>query len=151
MDSCLDALRTIAENSASAEAEFRRYSERRLETMAAARALAYRRYHLLADMVETARPIAEQAACVAAQCARLLTQAGWSQSDAAYGEVRERIDRLATLVHSALHGIPDAEASQAAVLPALEAFETWYRERFGTDFPALLSAAPGSFQPLVDF
>jgi len=151
VDKCLAELRAAAEGSESAEAEFRRSAERRLEMMSAARSRAYRRYHLVTDMVETARPITEQAACVAAQCARILTQAGWSESDAAYGEVRHRLDRLATLVHGALHGVPGAEEPQAEVLPALAAFEAWYQERFGTDFPALLPPASGSFQPLVDF
>jgi hypothetical protein len=102
------------------------------------------------EMVESARPVAAQAACVAAQVACVLAQAGWSESDAAYGEVREEFGRVAILVHRDLHGEPGTDPA-AQVLPALRVFETWCRERFGAEFPAFLPRTPSSFQPLVDF
>jgi len=37
------------------------------------------------------------------------------------------------------------------VVASLEAFESWYRQRFGTEFPALQPNAISSFRPLVDF
>lgn len=146
----LDLLRAAAEAAERAEAEFRGYASHRLETMSGERVRAYRRYHLVRDMVESARPVAAQAACVAAQVACVLAQAGWSESDAAYDEVREELCRVATLVHRDLHDQPGTDPA-AQVLPALCVFETWYCARFGAEFPALLPREPSSFQPLVDF
>jgi hypothetical protein len=147
----LDQLHAAAGATERAETEFRRYVERRLETMTAERVRAHRRYHLVSDMVESARPIAEKPACVAAQIACALAQAGWSEGDPAYDEVCERLGAVAALVHNDLHGEPGMHPPSSGVLPALAAFESWYCERFGTEFPALLSPAPGAFRPIVDF
>lgn len=56
----LDQLQAAAGAAERAEAEFRQYAERRLEIMTAERVRAHRRYHLINDMVESARPIAEK-------------------------------------------------------------------------------------------
>jgi hypothetical protein len=56
---------------------------------------------------------------------------------------------VAELVHADLHGGPSV--ATALVVAALEAFESWYRQRFGTEFPALQPSATSAFQPLVDF
>jgi hypothetical protein len=147
----LDQLRAAAGVAEGAETEFRQYAERRLEAMTAERVRAHRRYHLVNDMVESARPIAEKPACIAAQIGSVLAQAGWSESDTAYGEVCERLGQVASLVYDDLHGGSDAESSSSRVLPALAAFESWYSERFATEFPMLLPRSSGSFQPVVDF
>jgi hypothetical protein len=84
------------------------------------------------------------------QIASALTQAGWSEGDAAYDEVCEQLGQVAALLHDDLHYGPDADPPASRVLPTLAAFESWYCERFGTEFLALLSRAPGAFQPLVD-
>jgi hypothetical protein len=152
----LDRLLAAAGVADCAEAEFRQYAERRLEIMTAARVRAHRRYHLVHDMVESARAIVERPACIAAQIGCVLIQAGWSENDAGYGEVCERLGRVAALIHDDLHREPCADQSCAnqlsiGVLPALATFEAWYCERFGTEFPVLLPRSPNAFQPLVDF
>ena len=152
----LDRLLAAADAADCAEAEFRQYAERRLEIMAAARVRAHRRYHLVNDMVESARAIVKRPACIAAQIGCVLIQAGWSADDAGYGEVCERLGRVAALIHDDLHREPCANqpcANQPSigVLPALATFEAWYYERFGTEFPVLLPRSPNVFQPLVDF
>jgi hypothetical protein len=152
----LDRLLAAAGVADCAEAEFRQYAERRLEIMTAARVRAHRRYHLVNDMVESARAIAERPACIAVQIGCVLIQAGWSENDAGYGEVCERLGRVAALIHDDLHPEPCADQSCAdqpsiGVLPALATFEAWYCERFGTEFPVLLPRSPNAFQPLVDF
>jgi hypothetical protein len=152
----LDRLLAAADVADCAEAEFRQYAERRLEIMAAARVRAHRRYHLVNDMVESARAIVERPAGIAAQIGCVLIQAGWSADDAGYGEVCERLGRVAALIHDDLHREPCANqpcANQPSigVLPALATFEAWYYERFGTEFPVLLPRSPNVFQPLVDF
>jgi len=152
----LDRLLAAADIADCAEAEFRQYAERRLEMMAAARVRAHRRYHLVNDMVESARAIVERPAGIAAQIGCVLIQAGWSADDAGYGEVCERLGRVAALINDDLHREPCAVQSCAdqpsiGVLPALATFEAWYNERFGTEFPVLLPRSPNVFQPLVDF
>ena len=152
----LDRLLAAAGVADCAEAEFRQYAERRLEIMTAARVRAHRRYHLVHDMVESARAIVERPACIAVQIGCVLIQAGWSENDAGYGEVCERLGRVAALIHDDLHPEPCADQSCAdqlsiGVLPALAMFEAWYCERFGTEFPVLLPRSPNAFQPLVDF
>jgi len=147
----VDQLRDAAEAAERAEAEFRGYAERRIETMSAERVRAYRRYQLVNDMVGTARSVADQATCVAAQVACVLAQAGWAESDPAYSEVREQLIRVATLVHHDLHCKAGAANTPEPVLAALQVFESWCRERFGAEFPALLPRAPASLKPLVDF
>ena len=146
----LAQLRAAAQSAERAEAEFRQYAERRLESMGTDYVRAYRRSQLPSDMIECARPIAAQADCVAAQIGGVLEQAGWSESDAGYEEVREQLSRVAALVHTDLHGEEPGDAS-SMVVAALTAFETWYRERFGTEFPALQPLAINTFQPLTDF
>jgi len=145
----LARLRAAAEGAERAEAEFRQYAERRLETMSAERIRAYRRSQLVSDMIESARPIAARAECVAAQTGCVLAQAGWSESDAGYEDVREELGRVAALVHADLHDEPGDVSSM--VVAALAAFENWYRARFGSEFPALQPRATNTFQPLTDF
>jgi len=145
----LDQLRDAAQASERAEAEFRRFAERRLEAMSAERVRAYRRWQLVSDMIESALPFREPAECVAAQIDCVLTQAGWAGGDTGYDEVSEQLGRVAELVHADLHG--ELGAASSMVAAALEAFESWYRERFGTEFPALQLSAVSAFQPLVDF
>lgn len=145
----LDQLRAVAQASEQAEAKFRRYAECRLETMSAERVRAYRRCQMVGDMIESALPVAAPTECIAAQVGCVLAQAGWSESDGGYDEVSERLGRVAALVHADLHGEPSAASSM--VVKALQAFETWYVERFGTEFPVLQPRAMNTFQPLVDF
>jgi hypothetical protein len=144
----LDQLRAVAQASEHAEAEFRRYAECRLETMSAERVRAYRRCQMVGDMIESALPVAALTECIAAQIGCVLAQAGWSESDGGYDEVSEQLGRVAALVHADLHGEPDVSSMVAA---ALAAFENWYRERFGTEFPVLHPREMNVFQPLVDF
>lgn len=145
----LDQLRAVAQASEHAEAEFRRYAECRLETMSAARVRAYRRCQMVGDMIESALPVAALTECIAAQIGCVLAQAGWSESDGGYDEVSEQLGRVAALVHADLHGEPGDVSSM--VVAALAAFENWYRERFGTEFPVLHPREMNVFQPLVDF
>ena len=145
----LDQLRDAAQASEHAEAEFRRFAERRLETMSAERVRAYRRCQLVGDMIQSALPLPQPEECVAAQIGYVLSQAGWAAGDTGYDEVGEQLGHVAALVHADLHGEPGVAASM--VVATLEAFESWYRERFGTEFPALQPTATSAFQPLVDF
>jgi len=145
----LDQLRDAAQASERAEAEFRRFAERRLETMSAERVRAYRRCQLVSDMIQSALPLPEPEECVAAQIGWVLSQAGWAGGDTGYEEVSEQLGRVAALVHADVHGEPTVVSSM--VVAALEAFESWYRQRFGTEFPALQPSATSAFQPLVDF
>src|SRR6266481_2619560 len=140
----LDQLRDAAQASERAEAEFRRFAERRLETMSAERVRAYRRCQLVSDMIQNALPLPQPEECVAAQIGYVLSQAGWAAGDTGYDEVSEQLSHVAALVHADLHREPGVASSM--VVAALEAFESWYRQRFGTEFPALQPNAGRAFQ-----
>ena len=144
----LVSLKTAADASSLAETALRRDMAERVERAAGERVRAYRRHHLVAAMVETARPLGDAAAAVEAQTRRVLGEAGWGRENPAYGEIASRLAEVARLIHNDLH----LEAGgDPPVLAALEAFESWYRQRFGTEFPALTPEPANSFQPLVDF
>ena len=147
----LDQLRDAANAAEHAEAEFRQYAERELEIMTARRARAHRRFHLVNEMVESARRITEKSACIAAQTGTVLAQAGWSENDPGYTEVCNRFQQVAALVYDDLHCAAQLDQPSARVLPSLAAFEAWYCARFGTEFPALVPRDVSAFQPLVDF
>lgn len=146
----VEQLRGIAEAKEREEADYRRDSRRRLETLAAERTRAYRRYNLLKDMAAAAdRPDG-----VEAQLSVALTETGWAAATAGYDELRDRLRPVAEMIHARLH--PEPEASEvpgapADIAAAFSAFEAWYHERFGQDFLDLLGREPPSFQPVVDF
>jgi hypothetical protein len=128
--------------------EFRRNAERTLQVMAGERTRTHRRYHLVNDMAESARPIPEKSARIAAQIASLLD------------EVRERLGRIAALIYDDVHGEREPALSSRELSSALAEFEKWYSERFGAEAadPARPNAQassaerdPGTFHPLVDF
>lgn len=119
--------------------------------MASARVRAYRRYHLVDDMVERARAIPDKSASIAAQTSCALIQAGWLENDSAFEELRKRLTPVAELVYDDLHGEPHTDVSASSILTALAAFEAWYRERFGTEFPFAEVRDQNTFQSLVDF
>jgi hypothetical protein len=148
----LDELRALAESCGQEETAYREESQKRLAALADRRARAYRRYNLVREMIELARPVPDEAACIAAQTTGILAEAGWSDADAAYREVAEALAPVARLVHADLHGLAESAPRSGNSVPrALETFEAWYRERFGTEFPALQPRDAPSFQPLVDF
>lgn len=135
----LDTLRAAAEASEREEAAFRRDSERRLQALAAARVAAYRRYHLLRGMAEAAAAGETPEESEAAALDFALAETGWSEEDAAYGEVRGALAATAA-------ALPQGEAAPAA----FARFEAWYKERFGIDFLDLLERER-AFLPVVDF
>ncbi|MFI4986048.1 MAG: hypothetical protein ACHQF3_01265 [Alphaproteobacteria bacterium] len=148
----LEEMRRIAKALQEEETAFRQESAKRAAVLADRRARAYRRYHMLREMIELATPLPDQAACVEAQTCRVLAEAGWSDADAAYGEVSAALGRVALQVHADLHGATgEARGEESSAPKALDAFELWYRQRFGSDFPALHPEEAPSFQSLVDF
>lgn len=153
----LDELRAIAETREREEDAFRRESEERLKTLAAARIAAYRRYHLLKGMAEAAQACATSEGVVPAELDFVLAETGWSEADAGYAEVRERLTEAASAVEAALKAQASAAASgeagprgAATPIDAFQRFEAWYRERFGSEFLDLLNRER-AFLPVVDF
>jgi hypothetical protein len=142
-------LATLEAAAAAADAEetaFRREAAARIERLERARTFAFRRLNLLRALAEAAARAADPEASVAAQLGVIRERLGWQ---AAAGEmpraVLERLAPLATCLDAELRG--DATADPCAELAA---FESWYAERFGTPFWALLDRhVPET--PVVDF
>jgi hypothetical protein len=152
----LDDLHSVAEAKEQEESAFRTASRRQLEALERERAHAFRRYNLLKDMVAAAGdPEAEP--CIQSQLAVALAETGWSEAKPGYPEVRERLGRVAAVIHAHLHppatneDVPASATVTGVVTVALVDFELWHRERFGQDFLDLLGREAPSFQPLVDF
>lgn len=139
----LDTLREAAEASERQETAFRRDSERRLEALVRARAIAYRRYNLLKAMAQAAAACERHEDAAAAALDLALAETGWSEDDAAYREVRGELAATAAAIAAA----PPADE---AVLAAFARFEAWYRERFAGAFLDLLERER-AFLPVVDF
>jgi hypothetical protein len=148
----LDRLRDTAEAKEQEEADYRHESRRRLESLAAERTRAYRRYNLLKDMAAAAH--AELPAGIDAQLAVAATESGWHEARIGYADVRQRLGPVASAIHAQLHPPPkegDAAPVEVDVAQVFAVFEAWYRERFGQDFLELLGREASSFQSLVDF
>jgi hypothetical protein len=139
----LDTLREAAEASEQEEAAFRRDSEQRLEALVEARVAAYRRYNLLKGMAEAAAACEAPEDREAAALDVALAEVGWSEDDAAYGEVRGELAATAAAIAA-------APPAGEAVLQAFARFEAWHRERFGGGFLDLLERER-AFLPVVDF
>jgi multidrug efflux pump subunit AcrA (membrane-fusion protein) len=134
------------------EKAFRRDSERRLQGLTQLRIAAYRRYYLLKGMAATAasREVPAEAASAALEFA--LAETGWSEDDASYGEVSERLAETAAALQAAraAEGTADEESLADVAVRAMSRFEAWYRDRFGNAFLDLLETERG-FLPVVDF
>jgi hypothetical protein len=147
-----DRLRETAETCERDEAAFRRDSETRLQALTALRVAAYRRWHLLRGMAVAAASCEQAADAAAAALDVALAETGWSEDDACYGEVRERLGETAAALAAAraAAGTMGEERAADAVLAAMRDFEAWYRERFDNAFLDRLETERG-FLPVVDF
>jgi hypothetical protein len=141
--SFLDALREAAEASEREETAFRRDSEQRLAAFVQTRVAAYRRYNLLKGMAEAAAACDAPEEREAAALDAALAETGWSEDDAAYGEVRGELAATAAAIAA-------APPMDEAVLQAFTRFEAWYGERFSGAFLDLLERER-AFLPVVDF
>jgi hypothetical protein len=144
-------LRGAAETSERDEAAFRRDSETRLQALTALRVAVYRRWHLLQGMAAAAGcEAAADAATAALDFA--LTETGWNEDDAWYGDVRARLGETAAALEAAraAAGTTDELRAADAAITAMQQFEAWYRERFANAFLDRLEAERG-FLPVVDF
>lgn len=119
-----------------AETRFRQEVAARTQALATARAHAYRRAHLMADLAASVRGAETREMAAAAGQALLRAQFGWSSDSAARSEVLTRFAAVALACHAAgvsdmaavahAAGRPDAaEAAHAAsVTTATEAAHT---------------------------
>jgi len=148
----LERLQRDAEAKEREEAEFRRASRLRLESLGIDRTRLYRRYNFLKDMAAAAADHRDTAAGIAAQLAVAATETGWSEARTGYDEMRERLTPVAAAIHADLHPAEESGAAPPAdAVAAFADFETWHREKFGQEFLDLLGRPAPTFQPLVDF
>jgi hypothetical protein len=146
--SYLERLHGQARNAQTAEAEFRREAVRQTKALEEARTYAFRRYHLVKDVVMAMRPHAEEAAAVAAAQAQLCHRFGWPiEPDPRYQPILDAFAPVAAAFY--LAALPELElpCDPAA---ALEAFERWFEARSGRSIWSLLDQ-PAADTPVVDF
>ena len=144
-------LLTAAEACQRDEDAFRRESQKQLEALTALRIAAYRRHHLLKGMAAAvACEKVEEA--IAAAIDFSLAETGWTEADAAFDEVRERLAETATAVQVACAANNEAaEVRQANLaIAAMMRFEAWYSDRFSSAFLDLLEAERAVL-PVTDF
>lgn len=148
----LERLQRDAEAKEREEAEFRRASRLRLESLGTERTSLYRRYNFLKDMAAAAAEHSKAEAGIAAQLSVAAAETGWSEARTGYDEMRERLAPVAAAIHARLHPAEEAgTAPPADAVAAFADFETWHRQKFGQEFLDLLGRPAPTFQPLVDF
>jgi hypothetical protein len=153
MPAFVQDLERQAQAAARLEADFRIQARDRLAQLEALRVSAYRRLNLLKGLAGAITAIEDDAAAVAAGVDHVCARTGWSEANAAYSEVRERLAPVATAVRAAERpSAPDQPPTppQAPVM-AFASFEAWYRARFDADFLSLMASDAPTFQSVVDF
>jgi len=153
MPAFIQDLERQAQASARNEADYRIQVRDRLVQFEAARVTAYRRLNLLKGMASAIAAVAEDPAALEAGVDHVCTRTDWSQSNAAYAEVRARLMPVAAAIRAAERPAPPdqpAPSPQAPIL-AFASFEAWYRGRFNADFLSLLASDAPTFQSVVDF
>ena len=136
------------------EADHRIQMRDRLAQLETMRVAAYRRLNLLRDMAAAIATATDDAAAVEAGLDHVCARTGWSEADAAWVELRDRLKPVAVTIRAAEQptaapGQPPAPV-QAPVL-AFASFEAWYRARFDADFLSLMASDAPTFQSVVDF
>jgi hypothetical protein len=146
-------LERLAQLAARAEADFRIESRDRLAQLEGARVTAYRRLNLLAGMADAVAAGVDDATGIAAGLDFACARTGWSEADAAYAELRQRLTPTAVALREADRpATPDQPPPPPqAPLLAFASFEAWYRARFDADFLSLMASDAPVFQSVVDF
>jgi hypothetical protein len=146
-------LERLAQLAARAEADFRIESRDRLAQLEAARVAAYRRLNLLRGMAEAVAGADDDAASIAAGIDFACARTGWSEANAAYAELRQRLTPTAVALREADRPATADQPAPPAQAPllAFASFEAWYRARFDADFLALMADDAPIFQSVVDF
>ncbi len=154
MPEFVNDLERQAKLAARAEADYRIQTRDRLAQLEASRVAAYRRLNLLRDMAAAVAAVTDDAAAVEAGLDHVCARTGWSEADAAWAEVRERLKPVALAMRAAELPTAAPEQPPASVLApvlAFASFEAWYRARFDADFLSLMASDAPIFQSVVDF
>ena len=144
----LEHLHARARESETREAEFRREAARCIKELECERSYAFRRYHLIKDVLTAMRPHAEEAAAVKAAQANLRERFGWSDTaDERHRPVLDAFAPVAASLYLAALAEPEVPCDPAK---ALAEFERWFEARSDRSFYSLLDE-PATQTPLVDF
>lgn len=144
----LETLERAAEEAQTRETAYRREAAKAIAALDRERAFAFRKLNLMRAVADAVAGAEEEAAAVESVRELLCGRLGWSgDSDSR----RAVFDRFASVTRAALacRGSGD-DMSAATVVKALDAFETWYRERHGVPFWTLFEQEMPE-TPLVDF
>lgn len=130
----LEALHAQARAAEMRASELRREADRRLQELERERHHAFRRYHLVKDLLAAMRPHAEEAAAVAAAQAHLCQRFGWAPADERHRPVLDAFAPVAASLYLAALPEPEVPCDPAQ---ALAAFERWFEARSGRSFFSL--------------
>ena len=131
--SFLDALTTAAANADTAEADFRKQFDSRIRALEHERAFAYRRLNLMRTITNAMEPAQDEEQAVAIARATLRASVGWEEDSETRTETLTHFGVVARAAFASL-APPEAEADEADVPKALDAFESWYLAARGQPF-----------------
>jgi hypothetical protein len=144
--SVLTTLTARAEAASADETAYRREALRRTELLERARAFAYRRLNLLKKMIEIAADEPDAKKAADARIVAAFADIGW------IGGSLEELDEKGRETEAKFRPVVEAlgAGDEPGMLVALDAFETWFAERFGRDFCSVFDRyVPDT--PKVDF
>jgi hypothetical protein len=160
--SFLDELKHAADNTATAEAEFRREIAERTKKLEYERAFAFRRLNLIRAIAEVVAGAEGEEIAVAVATAVLRTKLGWSENSEARDLVISRFAPVAQAMYASLSPEPPVAAETPEksitaqpkpppnVIDELASFESWYVETHPKPFWVLFeNYMPET--PRVDF
>lgn len=136
------------------EKDLRERMQRELARLERRRAFAFRRRHLVSVFAEATQKAKEASQPTEeARYAALAREVGWRREGEFQKAVRREIAGLGELIEAILYP-PQPEAGAvavdtAAVIAALDTFETWYETQYGAQFYALFDQEAAEV-PLVD-
>ena len=157
-----EQLKQAAELAAVAESDYRREAWARIAVLERGRAFAFRRANLMRAIGEAVRGSADDSQggqdqageemAIARALAMLRTHLGWPPDSEGWLAVLSRFAPLAATLYRASwpSGKAGPPGAGEEITGALDAFECWYEETYGTSFWSLFeNELPET--PLVDF
>jgi hypothetical protein len=146
----LSDLKRAAEQASVAEDALRRDIAARIKALETERAVAFRRFNLMAAVTDAVAAAPDRAAAVAAASVVLRQKLGWASDSAVRDEVVERFAAVAQAVATEVAPPEGEDAPAPDVITALAAFELWYAASHETSFWVLFETYMPE-TPRVDF
>jgi hypothetical protein len=148
--SCLDALKLSADQSATAEAEFRSQIAGRIKELEKQRSFAFRRLNLMKEVSGVVAGAESEEIAVAGATAVLRTKLGWTSDSEARVAVVSSFAPVAQAMFASLAPVESDDEERPDVIKRLAEFEAWYEATHPNPFWVLFeNYMPET--PVVDF